>query len=146
MTPQGIRKVMCTVNIHAFFISSTFTFISNARLKLAENQTNANQHPVAEHTGIPGLWTQELDAGLWTLDCKHQTLHAGLWKLISETWTPDAERQAVDVKTFTFKTVQSFGNNGSMSITSFINSSLIKIFGHFRYEKFSTVTHFRHSF
>ena len=20
------------------------------------------------HTGIPGLWTQELDAGLWTLD------------------------------------------------------------------------------
>ena len=20
------------------------------------------------HTGIPGLWTQKLDAGLWTLD------------------------------------------------------------------------------
>ena len=26
------------------------------------------------HTGIPGLWTQELDFGLWTL-------YAGLWTL-----------------------------------------------------------------
>ena len=34
----------CT--IHAFFISSTF--ISNTRLKLAENQTKAKQHPEAE--------------------------------------------------------------------------------------------------
>ena len=25
------------------------------------------------HTGIPGLWTQELDAGLWTLDAAQQT-------------------------------------------------------------------------
>ena len=23
------------------------------------------------HTGIPGLWTQELDARLWTLDAGH---------------------------------------------------------------------------
>ena len=29
-----------------FFISNTF--ISNARLKLAQNQTNAKQHPEAE--------------------------------------------------------------------------------------------------
>ena len=32
--------------MHAFFISNTF--ISNARLKLAENQANATQHPEAE--------------------------------------------------------------------------------------------------
>ena len=31
---------------HSFFISNTF--ISNARLKLAKNQVNAEQHPKAE--------------------------------------------------------------------------------------------------
>ena len=35
------------------------------------------------HTGIPGLWTQELGAGLWTLD-------SGSWTLDSERWTLDA--------------------------------------------------------
>ena len=35
------------------------------------------------HTGIPGLWTQELDAGPWTL-------HSGLWTLDSGRWTLDA--------------------------------------------------------
>ena len=33
--------------IHAFFIS--YTFISNARLKIAINQAYAKQHPEAEH-------------------------------------------------------------------------------------------------
>ena len=33
------------------------------------------------HTGIPGLWTQELDAGLWTLDSGRWTLDAGRWTL-----------------------------------------------------------------
>ena len=49
----------------------------------------------------------------------------------------------MDVKTFKFKTVQSFGNNGSISITSFLNSTLIKIFGLFRYENLSTVYSFQ---
>ena len=35
------------------------------------------------HTRIPGLWTQELDAGLWTMD-------SGLWALDAELWTLDA--------------------------------------------------------
>ena len=30
------------------------------------------------HTGIPGLWTQELDAGRWKLDSRRWTLDAGL--------------------------------------------------------------------
>ena len=34
-------------NIYAFFYKQHF-FISNARLKLAKNQTNAKQHPQAE--------------------------------------------------------------------------------------------------
>ena len=35
------------------------------------------------YTGIPGLWTQELDAGLWTLDAGLRTLdsYTGLWTL-----------------------------------------------------------------
>ena len=32
---------------------------------------------VTGHTGIPGLWTQELDAGLWMLDSWRWTLDAG---------------------------------------------------------------------
>ena len=44
------------------------------------------------HTGIPGLWTQELDAGLWTwaLDSGRWTLDAGLWILDSGPWTLNA--------------------------------------------------------
>ena len=37
--------------------------------------------PFIGDTGIPGLWTQELDAGLWTLDSGCWTLDAGLWTL-----------------------------------------------------------------
>ena len=35
------------------------------------------------HTGIPELWTQELDAGLWTLDAGLWTLDVTLRKLSS---------------------------------------------------------------
>ena len=42
------------------------------------------------HTGIPGLWTQELDAGLWTLDPGEWTLDAELWTLDFGRWTLDA--------------------------------------------------------
>ena len=41
------------------------------------------------HTGISGLWTQELDAGLWTLGSGRWTLDAGLWMLDSGCWTLD---------------------------------------------------------
>ena len=43
------------------------------------------------HTEIPGLWTQVLDAGLWTLDSGRWTLDAGPWTLDSRCWTFDAE-------------------------------------------------------
>ena len=42
------------------------------------------------HTGIPGLWTQELDAGLWTLDAGRWTLDAGRWTLDAGFWTLNA--------------------------------------------------------
>ena len=42
------------------------------------------------HTGIPGLWTQELDAGLWTLDSGRWTLDTGRWTLDAGLWTLDA--------------------------------------------------------
>ena len=43
------------------------------------------------HTGIPGLWTQELDAGLrtLTLDAGLWTLDAGFWTLGAGLWTLD---------------------------------------------------------
>ena len=55
------------------------------------------------HTGIPGPWTQELDAGLWTLDsgrwtldAGHWTLDAGLWMLDSGLWMLDSELWTLD--------------------------------------------------
>ena len=41
------------------------------------------------HTGIPGLWTQVLNAGLWTMDSGPWTLDsdATLWTLGSGHWT-----------------------------------------------------------
>ena len=49
-----------------------------------------------EHTGIPGLWTQELNAGLWMLDSGRWTLDAGLWTLDFERWTLDAGLWTLD--------------------------------------------------
>ena len=42
------------------------------------------------HTGIPGLWKQVLDAGLWTLDSGRCTLGSGCWTLGARRWTLDA--------------------------------------------------------
>ena len=39
------------------------------------------------HTGIPGLWTHKLDAGLWTLDFERWALDSGRWTLGSGLWT-----------------------------------------------------------
>ena len=38
------------------------------------------------HTGIPGLWTHKLDAGLSTLDSRRWTLNAGRWTLDAGRW------------------------------------------------------------
>ena len=90
-----------------------------------------------------GLWT--LDYGHWTLDAGCWTLVVGLWTLDSELWTLDsghwtldAEHQTVDVITLKFKTVQSIGpisielHNGAISITSFLNPTLIESLWSFR--------------
>ena len=50
--------------------------------------------PFIGDTGIPGLWTQELDAGLWTLD-------SGCWTLDSGRWTLDAGLRALDAGLWT---------------------------------------------
>ena len=49
----------------------------------------------------------------------------------------------MDVKTLKFKTVKSFGNNGAMLTTSFLNFTLIKISGHFSHENLSKVYSFQ---
>ena len=57
--------------------------------------------PFIGDTGIPGLWTQELDAGLWTLDSGCWTLDAGLWTLDSGCWTLDAGLWTLDAGLWT---------------------------------------------
>ena len=74
------------------------------------------KYSLRRHTGIPGLWTQVLDAGLWkldsgpwtldtrpwSLDAGLWTLDAGLWTLDSGPWTLDAGRWTLDVACYTF--------------------------------------------
>ena len=61
------------------------------------------KHPQNRHTGIHGPRTQELDAGLrtldsgrWTLNFACSTLDAGLWMLDSGLWTLDTGRWTLD--------------------------------------------------
>ena len=79
----------------------------------------------------------------WTLDSGCWSLNPGRWTLDAGHWTLDAERQTVDINNLKFKTVQSFGNNGAISMTSFLNSTLIKIFAYFSHENLSTVYSFQ---
>ena len=57
------------------------------------------------HTGIPGLWMQVLDAGLWTLDFGCWTLYSALWTLDSGRWTLDPRRYTFDAGLWTLDTV-----------------------------------------
>ena len=43
--------------------------------------------PPKWHTGIPGLWAQELDARFCTLDSGRWTLDIGLWTVDAGHWT-----------------------------------------------------------
>ena len=45
--------------------------------KLLIHPTKIQNAGLKKHTGIPGLWTQELDAGLWTLGSGRWMLHLG---------------------------------------------------------------------
>ena len=50
------------------------------------------------HTGISGLWTQELDTEIWTRGSGRWTLDAGLWTLDSGLWTLDSGRWTLDAE------------------------------------------------
>ena len=56
---------------------------------------------VGWHTGIPGLWKQELDAGLWMLDSGRWTLDAGRWTQDTGLWTLDSGRWTLDSELWT---------------------------------------------
>ena len=63
------------------------------RIKIITHRDNKNY---LGHIGIPGLWTQELDAGLWTLESEPWTLNSGSWIMDTEFWTLDAGLKALD--------------------------------------------------
>ena len=56
-------------------------------------------------TGIPELWTQVLDAGLWRLDYGSWTLESGRWTLDAGRWTLDAGRYTLDAGLWILDTV-----------------------------------------
>ena len=68
-------------------------------------------YTVYGHTGIPGLRTQvlnvglfTLDSGLWMLDPGRWTLDVGLWTLNSGRWTLDTEVQTMGAGLWTLGT------------------------------------------
>ena len=66
------------------------------------------------HAGIPALWTQMLETGLWTLDSES-------WSLSFERWYPDPGRWRLDCGRENVKTLISLklGNNGAKNIFIF---------------------------
>ena len=56
------------------------------------------------HTGIPGLSTQELDAGLWAFVSGRWTLDAGFWTLSSGRWTLNSGRWTMGTGLWTLDT------------------------------------------
>ena len=79
--------------------------LSQISLHLKHTIFTTFEEKIKRHTGIPGLWMQELDFGLWTLDSGCWTLDAGLWMLHAEPrrltldtkfWTLDAQLRVLD--------------------------------------------------
>ena len=70
------RTIHCTFHrlLSMFCFLHCVLYISNVFIV-------AYQQRIRRHTGIPELWTQELSAGLSTLDSGRWTLGAGLWTL-----------------------------------------------------------------
>ena len=66
------------------------------------------------HTGIPGVWTQVLDAGLWTLGSGLWTLDSGRWTLNAGPWTLDGTLWTLGSGHWTLfqKTVSMLQNTG----------------------------------
>ena len=56
-------------------------------------------------TGIPELWTQVLDAGLWRLDYGSWTLESGRWTVDVGRWTLDVGRYTLDAGLWILDTV-----------------------------------------
>ena len=68
------------------------------------------------HTGIPGVWTQVLDAGLWIMD-------VGLWTLDPGLWTVHFGRWALDTGHFFRKLFQCFKTLDTASLEYFRTES-----------------------
>ena len=52
----NMREAFSVIRFTTRFFLLSNTFISNARLKLAKNQTNAKQHPEAELLASENYW------------------------------------------------------------------------------------------
>ena len=82
------------------------------------------KYSLRRHTGIPGLWTQVLDAGLWkldsgpwTLDTRPWTLDAGLWTLDAGLWTLDPGLSMLDVGRWTLHATRLTLGSGHWTIS-----------------------------
>ena len=121
-----VAGILNTFWYSIFLSRQLYIFIFNEKIFLLSKNFVIQRKYIyiqSKYTAYRNSWTLDARAGCWTLD-------TGRWTLNS-------------VKTLKFKSIQSFGNNESILITSFLNSTLIKIFGHFKYENLSGVYSFQ---
>ena len=85
---QSLNNTICTCNTPYFFFVlfshlfiTLFVHFASLTGKCEELWYNSIIMTEIWHTGIPGLWTQVLDAGLGTLDSGLGTLDSGRWPL-----------------------------------------------------------------
>ena len=89
-----IKHLFCNLSIEKVPLIAT----NKLKFCLSMSIISSSVFPYKSHTGIPGLWTQELDAGLWTLDSGRWPLDAGGWTLDTRPWTLDTGRWTLDTK------------------------------------------------
>ena len=82
----GVKNLVTFCGHHKWMTPMLkFQYYSIKRVLLKEEKV-FHEYPFKRHTGIPGLWTQDLDAGLWTLAAGLWTLGSGCWTLVAGLW------------------------------------------------------------
>ena len=75
------KFIILQLIIKTFIFPTAMKWILSFSISANLSQCKFSKYISFRHTGIPGLWTQELHTGLWTLDSGRWTLGSGPWTL-----------------------------------------------------------------
>ena len=89
---RGVVSIMVLLTVVPLDIENCNICFQN----VPKEQNSPLKSKRRRHAGIPGLRTQELDAGLWTLNSRRWTLDSGRWTLNAGRWTLNPARWMLD--------------------------------------------------